>query len=103
MSDRSAEQQASDLAVHARLVLDNPAFVAAMKSMHEANYDAWRACPIRDVEGMVLLQQVARITDKFEATLRGMLEAGKLADAKLDTDDARSTRKGEPYRRKSVL
>lgn len=102
-SDRSDAQHLSDMAIHAQQVLDNPAFREALRLMREATYSAWKSAPIRDTEGLILLKQVAQITDKVEGTLRGMLEAGKLADVKLaevNTDSERTVRRGEqPLRR----
>ncbi len=85
-----SEQEKSNMGVHAAQVLDNPAFNEALRLMREDVTRQWKACPIRDREGQMLLLQAAKLTDKVEATLRGMFEAGKLANAKIDIDGARS-------------
>jgi hypothetical protein len=86
-------QQTSDMGIHAAQVLENPAFNEALRLMREDVLNQWKACPIRDREGQMLLLQAAKLTDKVESTLRGMLEAGKLASAKLDIEAARSESK----------
>lgn len=93
-------QQLSDLGVEARLVLDNPAFNEALRLMREDAIAQWKACPIRDREGQLLLLQAAKLTDKVENTLRSMLEAGKLAHAKLNIDDVRDESRVQRFARK---
>lgn len=88
--NRSENQILSDFAQQAQLVLDNPAFNEALRLMSEDAMAQMKRCPIRDREGLLLLAQAARITDKVAETLRGMLEAGKMARAQIDIDDARS-------------
>ncbi|WP_162588320.1 hypothetical protein [Variovorax sp. RA8] len=80
----------ADLGVEAARVLENPAFNEAMRLMRENVVERWKDCPVRDREGQVLLLQAARIADNVESTLRGLLEAGKLATAKIDIDSARN-------------
>jgi hypothetical protein len=87
---RSENQVLSDFAQQAQIVLDNPAFNEALRLMSEDAMAQMKACPIRDREGLLLLAQAARLTDKVAETLRGMLEAGKLANAKIDIDSSRS-------------
>jgi hypothetical protein len=87
MTDRTP-QQLYDLGEDARAVLANPAFNEALRLMAEDAVARIKACPIRDREGLLLLAQAARLTDKVAETLRGMLEAGKMA--KVDIDSART-------------
>ena len=87
--NRSENQQLADLGVEARQVLSNPAFNEALRLMREDAYTQWKKCPIRDAEGQRLLLQAARLTDKVESVLRGILESGKLASAKLAIDEER--------------
>lgn len=93
------EQEHSNMGVFAAQVLENPAFNEALRLMREDVIRQWRACPIRDQEGQMLFLQAAKITDKVEATLRGMFEAGKLANAKVNIDDARSNGEYRPESR----
>lgn len=88
--NRSANQRMSDLGVEAQRVLENPAFNEAMRLMRENVFERWKDCPIRDAEGQMLLLQAARIVDNVESTLRGLLEAGKLATAKIEIDNVRN-------------
>jgi hypothetical protein len=88
--NRSSNQQLSDLGQEAQRVLDNPAFNEALRLMSEDAVAKMKACPIRDREGLLLLAQAARLTDAVAQTLRGILEAGKMASAQIDIDSARS-------------
>lgn len=85
-----SEQQISNMGVEAAKVLESPAFNEALRLMREDVLSQWKACPIRDREGQMLLLQAAKVTDKVESVLRGLLEAGKLANAKIDINSARS-------------
>lgn len=80
----------SQRAFEARQVLDNPAFRYAMDGLKAEIVSNWRQAPIRDAEGQRLLLQMAKVCDLFEGMLVGMLESGKLAQAKIDIDDMRS-------------
>jgi hypothetical protein len=73
----------------ASAVLENEAFKAAMDGLKTVVLDQWKQCPVRDREGQVLLLQLAKLTDKFESILFGMIENGKLAQNKLDLDAIR--------------
>lgn len=76
--------------IEAAQVLDNPAFRTAMDALRADVIDTWKKAPIRDTEGQRILLQLAKLADKFEAILRGRIEAGKLAQAKIDIDDLRA-------------
>lgn len=73
----------------ASVVLENEAFKAAMKGLKEAVIQNWKECPVRDKEGQLLLLQLVKVTDKFEAILTGMIETGKMAQRKIDLDSER--------------
>ena len=70
-------------------VLDNPAYQSAMEALKAQIVDQWKACPVRDKEGQILLLQLAKLTEKFESILKGMVESGKFAQHKIDIDSAR--------------
>lgn len=72
------------------MVLDNEAYKAAMLALREQVVTQWKACPIRDKEGQLLLLQLAKLTDKFEGILRGMVEAGKFAHHQINLDAERN-------------
>jgi hypothetical protein len=84
------DQQISQQGLDARLVLDNEAYKQAMTALRAQVVDQWKSCPIRDQEGQLLLLQLAKLADKFEGILAGMVEAGKFAHHKIALDDARN-------------
>lgn len=71
-------------------VIDNPAFKAAIQAMKDEVTRQWKACPIRDSEGQLLLLQLAKLTDKFEGMLIGFVQGGKLAQEKINLDALRN-------------
>lgn len=73
----------------ASAVLDNEAFKAAMAGLKSVVLEQWKNCPVRDREGQVLLLQLAKLTDKFESILVGMIENGKLAQNKIELNEIR--------------
>ncbi len=81
-------------------VLDNDAYKQAMKALREEITAQWKACPIRDSEGQLLLLQLAKLTDKFEGILSGYVESGKFAHHKLIDDQLRNESKGRGLLRK---
>ena len=85
MTLRSDAQRGID----ATAVLDNVAFKEAMELLKSSVIDQWKACPIRDREGQLLLLQLARLADKFEGLLVGTVERGKLAQRKIELDELR--------------
>ena len=87
--DQQTDSDAVRVARNAAEVLENEAYKAAMASMREQIVQEWRACPIRDVEGARLLLQLAKVAEKFEATLAGYVQAGRLAQHRIDLDAER--------------
>jgi hypothetical protein len=81
-------------------VLDNEAFKTAMNDLREAITGEWKACPIRDREGQMLLLQMAKMVDKFEGLLVGRIEAGKMAGKKLQLDNIRNESAPRRFMRK---
>lgn len=81
-------------------VLDNEAFKQAMQSLKTSVLEQWKACPIRDHEGQVLLLQLAKLTDKFESLLIGMVESGKFAQRQIELDKLRNEPKARQFVRK---
>lgn len=86
---KKTEQQIATLGVEARLVLDSPAFNEAFERMDATIMNALRKADMRDAEGQRLLLQQLKLVDRIKVTLRGMIEHGKLAQAKIDADDMR--------------
>jgi hypothetical protein len=83
-------------------VLDNEAFKEAMGLLKSQVVEQWRNCPVRDKEGQILLLQLAKVADKFEGTLVGMIERGKMAQHKIDLDSMRDEGKARRFFRKVV-
>lgn len=73
----------------AQQVLDNPAYKQAMETLRNAVVSQWKDCPIRDKEGQTLLLQLAKLSDKFEGILGGIIESGKMAQHKIDMGELR--------------
>jgi hypothetical protein len=84
------EHQSAQQGLDARMVLDNAAYQAAMRALRTQVIEQWKACPIRDREGQMLLLQLAKLADKFEGILAGMIEAGKFSQRKIDLDKERN-------------
>lgn len=83
-------QQIAQQGFEANQVLDNPVYQKAMSSLKEEIVRQWKECPVRDKEGQLLLLQLAKLADKFDGILRGMLESGKLAQHQIDLDSVRN-------------
>ena len=71
-------------------VLENSAFKAGIEAMRNEVIQQWKACPIRDAEGQLLLLQLAKLTDKFESMLAGYVQGGKLAQEKININALRN-------------
>ena len=84
------EQDATRMGRNAADVLDNEAYQGAIASLRSQIVQQWKDTPIRDAEGQLLLLQLAKMADKFESIMRGYVEAGKLAQHKIDLDSLRS-------------
>lgn len=96
------EHEVAQRGKEAAQVLDNPAFRRAIDSLKASVIAEWKACPVRDREGQLLLLQLAKLADKFEATLVGMVESGKFAQHKIDIDKLRNESAGRRLMRKVV-
>jgi hypothetical protein len=93
-------QQTAQKGFEAAQVLDNPAYRAAMDALRAEVIEAWKKCPVRDKEGQVLLLQLAKLTDKFESVLTGMVEGGKFAARQLELDELRNESAGRKLMRR---
>ena len=96
MTDQLTARRGKDAA----LVLDNEAFKLAMGSLKASVLEQLKACPIRDKEGALLLLQLAKLTDRFEAVLVGMVQNGKLAEHQIDLDALRDESRARRFMRK---
>lgn len=84
----------------AAMILESESFKIAMTTLKSSVLDQWKACPIRDSQGQVLLLQLAKLTDKFESILIGLVENGKFAERKIDLDSLRDESAGRRFIRK---
>lgn len=71
-----------------------------MDALRAEVVEAWKKCPVRDKEGQVLLLQLAKLTDKFESVLAGMVEGGKFAQRQLELDELRNESAGRKLMRR---
>ncbi len=94
------EQQQVQRAREAAQVLDSPAYQEAMRQLKAQVVAQWKDCPVRDREGQLLLLQLAKLTDKFESLLSGMVETGKLAQHRIDLDRERNETMAKRFLRK---
>lgn len=96
MTDRTDVQTGRQAAE----VLDNPAYQEAMRVLREAVVTQWKEHPVQDKEGALLLLQYAKVTERFEAILSGLVETGKLAQHKIEIDALRDESKLKQVARK---
>lgn len=94
------ESQIVRIGGDASLVLENEAFKKALADLKGAVVQQWRECPVRDQEGALLLLQLAKLTDKFESILIGMVETGKLAQHQIDLAKLRNESKPRQFMRR---
>lgn len=96
MTDRTDVQTGRQAAE----VLENPAYQEAMRVLREAVVQQWLMHPVQDREGALLLLQYAKVTERFEAILSGLVETGKLAHHKIEIDALRDESKLKQVARK---
>ena len=84
----------------ASAVLENEAFKTAIGGLKSTVLEQWKQCPVRDREGQVLLLQLAKLTDKFESILVGMIENGKLAQNRIELNEIRDESASRRWARK---
>lgn len=83
------EQQTALRGKEAAQILDSEVFKDAMTMLKTQVMEQWKQAPIRDREGQVLLLQLAKLTDKLEGILIGIIQTGKLAEQRIDLDKLR--------------
>ena len=96
MTPHQTAQRGTDAA----RVLDSPAFKEAMTALRSQVVEQWKSCPVRDKEGQTLLLQLAKLTDKFEGILIGLVEQGKHAQGRIDLDLVRDEPPARQFFRK---
>ena len=83
-------QRQMNMGEEAARLLENPAFEEMWRRMDAEIHKAWLTCPVRDMEGQLLLLQQAKLCNRMRETVIGMLEQGKLAASKMPIDDIRN-------------
>jgi len=63
----------------AKRILSDPLVIEALETLEKEVIEAFHACPVRDAEGMRILQSELRRGRKFKLILQGLIENGKLA------------------------
>lgn len=96
------EHQLLQRGIDANQVLNNEAFKDAFTVLRSAVVEEWKKCPVRDQEGALLLLQLAKLTDKFESILVGMVESGKMAQHQIDLREVRNESKARNFMRRVV-
>lgn len=82
-------------------VLENEAYKMAMAGLKEQIVAQWKECPVRDVEGQRLLLQLAKLAEKFDGLLSGYIQAGKLAQHRIDLENERNESMGARVMRRA--
>lgn len=62
----------------AKRILDDPLVIEALATIERDVMEAFYACPVRDLEGMRILQTDLRLARQFKGILQGAVERGKL-------------------------
>lgn len=86
----------------AQALLDNPLLKEALDTLRKATVDQWKDMDLRDKEGALLLLQMAKVTDRFESLLHGIVDTGKLAQRRIDLDALRDEPRARQFFRKLV-
>lgn len=94
------DQQSNQRGIDATQVLESAVFKEALTILKQAVVDQWKDSPIRDKEGQLLLLQLAKLTDKFEGILIGIVETGKLAKSRIDINALRDETAGRRIMRR---
>lgn len=63
----------------AKRILADPLVIEAFQILETEVIEAFHTCPVRDAEGMRILQSELRRVRKFKLILQGIIENGKLA------------------------
>lgn len=96
MTDNETAQRGRD----ASLVLENPAYIEAMQLMRVQVVEQLHDCPVRDVDGQLLLVQLLKMAGKFEGLMAGIVERGRMAQTKIDLSALRKESGASRFMRK---
>lgn len=73
----------AQLGHHADLLVENPAFEAAMKSIREETFKAFRDLPVADTERAQHLMLISKAVDLIEGRLIAMVRGGEEASRQM--------------------
>ena len=96
MTPKQTEQRG----IEATRILDSEVFKDAMSALDAQIVAQWKATPVIDKEGAMLLLQLAKIKAKFESVIVGMIETGKFATHQIDLDAERNESKARKMLRR---
>ena len=82
--------QTQQRGIEAQRVLDSPVFKDAMGMLDAQIVAQWKSTPVTDKEGAMLLLQLAKLKNKFETVLVGLIETGKFATHQINLDAERN-------------
>lgn len=99
--DQQADTDSTRVARNAADVLENEAYTKAMASLKAQIVEQWKECPVRDVEGQRLLLQLAKLAEKFDSILAGYVQAGRLAQHRINLNDERNENMAQKIMRRS--
>lgn len=92
--------QTQQRGIEAQRIIDSEVFSEAMKTLDAQIVQQWKATPVTDKEGAMLLLQLAKIKSKFEAVLIGLIETGKLATHEINLHAERNESKARQFFRR---
>ena len=94
--------QTQQRGIEAQRILDSDVFKEAMSALDAQIVQQWKACPVTDREGTMLLHQLAKIKSKFEGVLIGLIETGKFSAHQINIDAERNESKARQFFRRVV-
>lgn len=71
-------------AAKAKMLLDNDLLMEALSAIEADVIQTWGSTPARDKEGKEYAWQLYKTAQKFRGLLLGYIEAGKLAESRLE-------------------
>lgn len=82
--------QTQQRGIEAKRILDNAVFQESLIDLKAQIVRKLLDCPLRDVEGALLLRQLATLCDTFTGLLVGRIESGKLAESQININAVRN-------------
>ena len=82
--------QTQQRGIEAQRVIDSEVFKEAMTMLDAQIVAQWKTTAVTDKEGAMLLLQLAKLKNKFETVLVGLIETGKFATHQINLDAERN-------------